>query len=253
VAIQFQCECGKTHSAEESMAGQAFTCNACGREVKVPQASGAVGDLVSQMRGVQAERAAAPRDSAVQAARAIAGAGASRQRAAKPPMDAYARAAHHLGVKKALRIPALVVGILCVAAAAVGLVTGAVKLKSGSAITVRQGKFGPVFVDERGDERELVFAPDGTAWLIEKDADRLQWEGNKPCPMAGEFTLKVIQAKTDPNAQRFADDIRAGEYTGVGNLVFGGALLLVGPALLALSLWMWRDVRLVASRAEAGA
>ncbi|HUX02095.1 MAG TPA: hypothetical protein VMY35_14110, partial [Phycisphaerae bacterium] len=90
MAIQFQCECGKTHSAEESMAGQAFTCNACGRALTVPSSAvargasafaeasadkmadkspGAVGDLVSQMRGVQAERAAAPRDSAVQAAR----------------------------------------------------------------------------------------------------------------------------------------------------------------------------------------
>ncbi|MGB2613917.1 MAG: hypothetical protein WBE06_04305, partial [Phycisphaerae bacterium] len=80
MAIQFQCECGKTHSAEESMAGQAFTCNACGRALTVPSSAvargasafaeasadkmadkspGAVGDLVSQMRGVQAERAAA--------------------------------------------------------------------------------------------------------------------------------------------------------------------------------------------------
>lgn len=43
MAIQFQCECGKTHSAEESMAGQAFTCNACGRALTVPSSAVARG------------------------------------------------------------------------------------------------------------------------------------------------------------------------------------------------------------------
>jgi hypothetical protein len=99
--------------------------------------------------------------------------------------------------------------------------------------------------------RQNVFAPDGRPWLIEKDAERLEWDGKDPRPMAGQFTLKAVPADTDPNARRFAEDVRASQHKGFGNLVFGGVLVVLGPILVVLSLWMRRDVRLVASRAEA--
>ena len=57
MAINVKCECGREHSADEAMAGRTFACDACGREVKVPAAGGPAGDLVTQMRAVQAERA----------------------------------------------------------------------------------------------------------------------------------------------------------------------------------------------------
>jgi len=252
VAIEFACACGRKHSADESMAGRTIACDGCGLEVKVPQAGGAVGDLVSQMRAVQAQRAV-PAESAAQAARAIAGAGTARPRTVKAPLDAHARAAHHLGIKKKLWAPALGVGIVCFLAGAYAFGLALQSAMTRSPFEIRQGKFGAVFTDERGDERELVFAPDGRPWLIEKDAERLEWDGNKPRPMAGEFTLKVIPADTDPRALQFAKDVRESQHTGFGNLLFGGAFMVLGPLLVVLSLWMRRDVRLVASRAKAEA
>ena len=244
MAIEVTCACGKKHSADPFLAGRTFTCDECGREVPVPTGSEGAKDLVNQMRAVQARRAAAPPESAARPA------GASRPRPAKGPMDAHARAAHHIGIKKRLWAPALGVGVLCFLAGAAAFALALRSALTPSPLEIRQGRFGAVFMDERGDERELVFAPDGRPWLIEKDAERLEWDGNKPCPMAGQFTLKAVPADTDPNALRFAEDVRASRHKGFGNLAFGGILVVLGPVLVALSLWMRRDVRLVASRAK---
>jgi hypothetical protein len=219
--------------------------------VKVP-AAGPATDLVTQMRAVQAER--------VPGAPADAGSASSAMPEAKPaparakrarPKNARERAAHHLGVKKALWIPALGVGVLCFLASGAAFGLALRSALTRSPLEIRQGTFGPVFTDERGDHRELVFAPDGRAWLIEKDAERLEWEDNRPRPMAGDFTLKAIPAGSDPNAVRFAEDIRLSRHKGFGNVVFGGILAVLGPLLVILSLWMRRDVRLVAEAEKA--
>ncbi|MGB2997021.1 MAG: hypothetical protein WBC59_00095, partial [Phycisphaerae bacterium] len=112
MAIEFQCECGAAHSAEESMAGQTFTCDECSKEITVPAAGSGADELVAQMRQA-AERGAAP-GAAGEIARAIQS-GAGPKAAPAPPRDRRARAAMHLKFKKVAWIPALVVGIVCAA------------------------------------------------------------------------------------------------------------------------------------------
>jgi hypothetical protein len=256
VTIEVKCECGEAHSADEAMAGRTFTCGACGREVKVPAAGGPAGDLVTQMRAVQAEQApgqpaaAGPASSAMPKAKP-APARAKRDR----PKNARERAAHHLGVKKVLWIPALAVGALCSALALLCLVVGPVKLLTTPSLTSGEGKWGPVFIDEpfKGVEEkwELVQGPDGRWWFITTDAETLGWENGRPRPTQGAWDLPVRPAQESVKFSRLsaAAEARAGE--GKRYLVFGPIFLVIGPVLLALSLWMRRDIRLVAEAEKA--
>ena len=258
MAIDVKCECGEVHSADEALAGRTFTCGVCGREVKVP-AAGAVGDLVSQMRAVQAERASgAPGASeAVAGLGAAAKAGAARGRMkARPPMDAYARAAHHLGAKKALWIPALVVGGLCAILAVSCLVAGPWKLATIPELTSGQGRFGPIFTEpgEDGLEKkwEVLEAEDGKRWLIEDGTEALEWkDGQLMAVGAGGYQLKSEPAGKNENYAALSAAAEAQATSGKRYLIFGPTFLVIGPVLLALSLWMRRDVRLVAEAEKA--
>jgi len=268
VAINVKCECGREHSADEAMAGRTFACDACGREVKVP-AAGAAGDLVSQMRAVQAERSAvaggamADKASGAPAASdAAAGLGAAKRGAlrarpkARPPMDAYARAAHHLGAKKVLWIPALVVGSVCAILAVVCLVAGPWKLATIPKLTSGQGRFGPIFTEpgEDGLEKkwELVEAEDGKWWLIEDGTEALEWKDGKLMALgASGYQLKSEPIGKNENYAALSAAAEARASVGKRYLIFGPIFLVIGPVLLALSLWMRRDIRLVAEAEKA--
>ena len=266
MTINVKCECGREHSADKAMAGRTFACDGCGREVKVP-AAGAAGDLVTQMRAVQDERFAVARGAMADRASgapADAGSASSAMPKAKPaparakrdrPKNARERAAHHLGVKKVLWIPALAVGALCSALALLCLVVGPVKLLTTPSLTSGEGKWGPVFIDEpfKGVEEkwELVQGPDGRWWFITTDAETLGWENGRPRPTQGAWDLPVRPAQESVKFSRLsaAAEARAGE--GKRYLVFGPIFLVIGPVLLALSLWMRRDIRLVAEAEKA--
>jgi hypothetical protein len=255
VTINVKCECGREHSADEAMAGRTFACDACGREVKVP-AAGAAGDLVSQMRAVQAEQAPGlPVDATCLGAAAKAGAPRLRMRA-RPPMDAYARAAHHLGAKKVLWIPALVVGSVCAILAVECLVAGPWKLATIPELTSGQGRFGAIFTepgeDGLGAKWELVQAKDGKWWLIEDGTESLEREDGKVVALgAGGFQLKSEPASKNKNYAALSAAAAAQATVGKRYLVFGPIFLVIGPVLLALSLWMRRDIRLVAEAEKA--
>jgi hypothetical protein len=267
VTINVKCECGREHSADEAMAGRTFACDGCGREVKVP-AAGAAGDLVTQMRAVQAERAsgapadaeAARRDGEAAARLGAAKSGVPRARPkARPPMDAYARAAHHLGAKKVLWIPALVVGSVCAILAVVCLVAGPWLLVTIPELTSGQGRFGPIFTEpgEDGLEKkwELVEAEDGKRWLIEDGTEALEWKDGKLMALKA-FGDQLYQLKSEPvgkneNYVALSAAAEARASAGKRYLIFGPIFLVIGPVLLFLSLWMRRDIRLVAEAEKA--
>jgi hypothetical protein len=258
VTINVKCECGREHLADEAMAGRTFTCDACGRQMKVPTAGGPAGDLVTQMRAVQAERASgAPSASDAAAGLGAAKSGVPRARPkARPPMDAYARAAHHLGAKKVLWIPALVVGSVCAILAVECLVAGPWKLATIPELTSGQGRFGAIFTepgeDGLGAKWELVQAKDGKWWLIEDGTESLEWEDGKVVALgAGGFQLKSEPASKNKNYAALSAAAAAQATVGKRYLVFGPIFLVIGPVLLALSLWMRRDIRLVAEAEKA--
>jgi hypothetical protein len=288
VTINVKCECGREHSADEAMAGRTFTCDACGRVVKVPAAGGPAGDLVTQMRAVQDERSAVARGASAFAeasaaargamadksadkmadrapgAPADAGSASSAMPKAKPaparakrarPKDARERAAYHLGVKKVLWLPALAVGALCSALALVCLVVGPVKLLTMPSLTSGEGKWGPVFVDEpfKGVEEkwELVQGSDGRWWFIATDAETLEWENGRPKPTQGGWDLPVRLAQQSAKFSRLSAAAEARASAGKRYLLFGPIFLVIGPVLLFLSLWMRRDIRLVAEAEKA--
>jgi len=272
VTINVKCECGREHSADEAMAGRTFTCDACGREVKVPAAGGPAGDLVSQMHEVQAERSAVARGAMADRASGVpadAGSASSAMPKAKPaaaqakrtrPKNARERAAHHLGVKKVLWIPALAVGVLCSGLALwsartlVRLMVFPAEPLTISSLTSGQGKWGPIFIDEpyKGVEEkwELVQGSDGRWWFIATDAETLEWKDGRPKPTQGGWDLPVRPAQESVKFSRFlaATEAAAESRASVRKryLVFGPIFLVIGPVLLALSLWMRRDIRLVA-------
>jgi hypothetical protein len=255
VTINVKCECGREHSADEAMAGRTFACDGCGREVKVP-AAGAAGDLVTQMRTVQAERApglpadAGPASSAMPKAKP-APAQAKRAR----PKNARERAAHHLGVKKVLWIPALAVGALCSALALLCLVVGPVKLLTTPSLTSGEGKWGPIFIDEPAqgleEKWELVQGLDGRWWFIATDAEKFEWENGRPRPTQGGWDLPVRPAQQSVKFSRLSAAAEARATVAKHYLLFGTVFLVIGPVLLALSLWMRRDIRLVAEAKKA--
>ena len=256
MAINVKCECGREHSADEAMAGRTFTCDACGREVKVPAAGGPAGDLVSQMRAVQAEQASgAPADAGLASSAMPKAKPAAAQAKRTRPKNARERAAHHLGVKKVLWIPALAVGALCSALALACLVVGPVKFLTTPSLTSGEGKWGPVFVDEpfKGVEEkwELVQGSDGRWWFIATDAEMLEWENGRPRPTQGGWDLPVRPAQESVKFSRLSAAAEAQASAGKRYLIFGPIFLVIGPVLLALSLWMRRDIRLVAEAEKA--
>ncbi|HUS44945.1 MAG TPA: hypothetical protein VM219_02810 [Phycisphaerae bacterium] len=253
MAIEFQCECGAAHSAEESMAGQTFTCDECSKEITVPAAGSGADELVAQMRQA-AERSAAP-GAAGEIARAIQS-GAGPKAPPAPPRDRRARAATHLKFKKVAWIPALVVGIVC-AAFGLGCIVSALTVEPEvPELTTGQGRWGPIFEDERGDKYELVEGPDGRKWFIAQDAEKLEWKDGRPIATQQGWDLKVVPAETSHKFRAWsaATDRAAthSERLGVGYLIFGAAFLVVGPVLIFLALWMRRDIRLLAAKEENG-
>lgn len=255
MTINVKCECGREHSADEAMAGRTFACDGCGRELKVP-AAGAAGDLVTQMRAVQAERAPGAPADAGSASSAVPTAKPAPARAKRArPKNARERAAHHLGAKKVLWIPALAVGALCSALALLCLVVGPVKLLTTPSLTSGQGKWGPIFVDEpfQGVEEkwELVQGLDGRWWFIATDAETLKWENGRPRPTQEGWDLPVRPAQQSVKFSRLSAAAEARATAGKRYLIFGPIFLVIGPVLLALSLWMRRDIRLVAEAEKA--
>jgi len=259
VAIEFQCECGAAHSAEESMSGRTFTCDECGKEITVPPARSGADELAAQMRQAVESRRPLPTGGgaapgvAEEIARAIQS-GVGPKTALAPPQDRRARAATHLKFKKVAWIPALVVGTVC-AAFGLGCIVSALTVETEvPELTVGQGKWGPIFEDERGDKYELVEGPDGRKWFIAQDAEKLEWKDGRPIATQQGWDLKVVPAETSHKfrALSAATDRAAthGERLGAGYLTFGAAFLVVGPVLIFLALWMRRDVRLVAANGE---
>ena len=256
MAIEFQCSCGAPLSALESQAGETVRCEACGREVPVPAAGGA-DELVSQMRAVRDDRLGA--QPVVPPVPGTAPRGAPRRGPTKP-QTAVQRAATHLRFKQAMWVPALVVGLLCTLLAVVSLVTGVVKVVAAPDAPAGDDlEVGAVFEDERGEMWKIIAGEDGRKWLVPPQA-KVTWDDGRPVATQDGFDMPVHAAeesmKFRSRVHYQAAKTQAAEHArgrGWGYLIFGVGFLVVGPALLGLSLWMRRDVRLVAAAEGAAA
>ena len=216
MAIEIRCECGETFSVDESKAGSSLTCGACGREVRVPWATKGAGDLVAQMKAAEGEGIHLS-------------VGQARPKRRPPaPRD---RAAHHVGFKKVMWAPALLLGGVCLAAGVLSVVLAAGR-----------------YADLPPLNGEVVRGPDGRSWLVEKDRQDLVWREGVPYSIVAGFEIRGQSPEDERSA--FAEHLAA-RRRARGYLAFGVAFLVIGPVLVVLALWMRRDVKAVAARAEA--
>jgi len=177
---------------------------------------GGADDLVAQMRQARSEGAGLP----------ALGAKPKRRR----PPTGHARAATHLGFKKAMWMPAMLVGAVCLAVGIGSLVTAVLQYGSPPELPGQQ----------------ILYGPDGRAWAIGSDATGIHWENGVPVgSLAGGYEDRGKLASEDRDFARYL----AARERATGFLIFGVALLAVGAALVALSLWMRWDVKLVAAAA----
>jgi hypothetical protein len=214
MAIEVRCECGESFSVEESKAGASLECGACGRQVRVPWAAKGAGELVAQMQ------AAAGKGIHLSV-------GLARPKRHAP--TGHARAATHVGFKKVMWMPALLFGLVCLAAGVLSVVLAAGRY---AALPPLNG--------------EVVRGPDGRSWLLEKDRQDTVWRDGVPYSIVAGFEIRG--QSPDDERSDFAEYLSARGRAN-GYLLFGIAFLVIGPVLLVLAFWMRRDVRLVAALA----
>ncbi len=221
-------------------------------------------DLVEQMKQARGE-GAAPLPKVTPSGRLPGKVKAPRRK----PVD---RASANLPLKKILWVPAIAVGIVCTGVAVYALITGLLFTAAGGqtevqsalgklGLTKQQGTFGPIFTktDKVGQKEawELVSSPQGIDYLIRPGADKLKWsdEGH-PIPtqtiqMGGkeyETDLAWMLASQSELYELIKRQQEAGQTQGKRNLTFAVILLVVGPFLVLMGLWMFRDVRIVKAR-----
>lgn len=273
MAIEFKCPCGAACSAEESKVGQLHHCAVCGLDIPVPPAVPPVlhepakmGDLKDQI--VSPEAAAAAADEAakrkasaaalhdqlgrsggvaemqeqMKAIRSEAASGGAplkvdlgprpARQAPKPPTG-VARAAHHISFKRAMWLPALLIGAVCLACAALCMLT-----MVGVYIYPMRG---PQTAPELGIENpQLVKDAGGHWWAMP--------QGAKPSPDSrGKMFYQNAFGYDDEakNADEYVRITTANKGSNLGYVYFGAGLAAIGLLLAGLSLWMLSDVRTV--------
>jgi len=248
-----------------------------------PAHQGSAADLVAQMRAARAgipaaalgDLAAGPRPAA---------------RLARPrTMTVHQRASHHIGFKRFMWKPVLVMGVVCAlfglycvlrlvmsgrAPAPPPRPAGLPEGFSGQPLITSQGRpikdaqgrdlfvGGKIVKDEKGQEifvklsvpekKRILRDSRGEPWLVDLDADAVTWQGDKPTATAGGFDIPVTRAEEDEDFAEFLDaehPQRHAPSQSLGYLGFAAAFLAVSPALVVLAVWMRRHVALVA---EAG-
>jgi hypothetical protein len=245
-----------------------------------PAHQGSAADLVAQMRAARAGVPAA-------ALGDLAGAGPRPAvRPARPrPMTAHQRASHHIGFKRFMWKPVLVMGVVCAlfglfcvqrfvlsgrAPAPPPRPAGLPEGFSGQPLITSQGRpikdaqgrdlfvGGRIIKDEKGQEifvklsvpekKRILRDSRGEAWLVDLDADAVTWQGDKPSATADGFDIAVTLAEEDEDFAEFLDAEHPERHVpsqSFGYLGFAAAFLAIAPALLVLAVWMRRHVALV--------
>ena len=206
--------------------------------------------------------------------------GARAKSAPPPPLTPKDRAAHHFGFKRVMWIPSLLIGLVCAGFGVWCFIPH--EIVKGPGVVIEEPEIvadaqGKLFAIPRGTER--VDHPDGTVWSKnaagqELPADQVivtdrggAWlippgqkyevtnRGNvyllKPADendpesplISGEAAKPADEAMRIFKHEKDVTEFKSGREEGY--FWFGIALFAVAAVLIALSLWMVRDVRLV--------
>ncbi len=185
--INRTCECGAETVLDEALAGMPYACPKCGREMRVPSPRGGADELARQMREVRT-----PTGPAAPGGTPLPGGRVSRlaPRPKRRPPKGVERAATHLGMKKVLWVPALLLGLACTVFGVGALLMAAMQYGTEGTvetqdleelgITEERGRWGRVFTSKdkvgQTERFELIMGPDGRDWLIRDQADKLVWK-----------------------------------------------------------------------------
>ena len=321
MAIEFKCPCGAACSADEMMVGRTIHCEACGKDVKVPEPSdapvaevlvdpgpsamqglqefigrGDVNEMIRQIKeargmaaGGAAPAAGAPAPAAGQVGGAAPAAGGSvsgpsaaepaaaepeskRGFSLSPPPRGLDRARHHLGFKKVMWLPALIIGFGSVGWAArcflaegptqqvMAVQEGTLKIAKSAdgemwlvppGATAKEHEDGTIWYTVEGFEEEVpakhLIVDGNHAWAIAHS-------GKDPRPAAGKMffvdetgyevpaesaddSLNILQREENARVATVSNRQRFRNF-GIG---FSG----VGVILILLGFWMRHDVVLV--------
>ncbi|MEA3368320.1 MAG: hypothetical protein U9R68_09435, partial [Planctomycetota bacterium] len=220
---------------------------------------GGAADIADALRseGVGADGQAAAKAPAIGTADLPASAASGRTAPKKKVLRGLERAAHHITFKRAIWLPALLVGLVCLA---VGVCAGVFRLHP---LDIRDLVAGKEDLYEKHlarfheklkeahipvDGYEIV-EHGGEAWAIPKGAEhRKTATGRVYYSNAAGFDEPALLAED------YAESLAVEQRSQSGLLWFGVGLTAVGLVLIVLSAITYRDVRLVrAARAEAGA
>jgi len=222
---------------------------------------GGVADIAAALRGeaektgptAEADRAPAPPPIDLAALRQRAAAGRKPQ---KKVLRGHERAAHHITFKRAIWIPALLIGLVCIAVGVLASVfhihpVWAVKdLLAGepSAYEAHMRLFEEKLT-EAGiplDGFEIV-EHGGEAWAVPKGATFTKTAGGQVVYInSAGYQLRAV------NAEDYADCQAIRQQGRSGLVMLGVGLVAVGLALGVLSIITYRDVRIVhAAQAQA--
>jgi len=174
----------------------------------------------------------------------------------KKVLRGHERAAHHITFKRVIWLPALVVGLLCLA---VGICAGVFRVHPLEVPDLIAGKPDPYALHlarfhEKLQEAHIpvdgfeIVEHGGELWAVPEGAEHRKTDaGNVYYTNASGFDEPAV------NAEDYAKSQAIEQQSQTGLLWFGIGLAAVGLLLIVLSGITWRDVRLVrAARAEAG-
>jgi hypothetical protein len=156
----------------------------------------------------------------------------------KPPTG-HARASHHIGFKRAMWMPSLVIGLLCLGLGAYCFLPGGENPYARSL-----ARFNEDLKAAGIAEFEVVKTRAGKPWAVAKGSEHRETNMSEIffVNRAG-YEDKGVPADAYVQAQTFSSGEQS-RYLG-----FGVGLVVVGLALAGLSLWMHHDVKLVARQA----
>jgi hypothetical protein len=154
-----------------------------------------------------------------------AGGAESRRRRRAP--TGHARAATHLSYKRFAWLPALAMGLICVAVGIYCAVRG-------------------LSVDVPEPPGQVLEGPNGRLWVIDAQATDITWEGGEPRgKLEGGWDVVGKLPAERPDFRRYLDQKKVATQW----LIFAVAFVPVGAVLAFFGLWMRRDVKLVAAQA----
>jgi len=208
---------------------------------------GGAADIAAALRseGIGADGQAAARAQAIGTADLPSTAAPGRTAPKKKVLRGHERAAHHIAFKRAIWLPALLVGLVCLAVGAYCFIP-----TPDPTYEKHMARFREKLKDSHipSDGFEIV-EHGGEAWAIPKGAEhRKTATGRVYYSNAAGFDEPAV------NAEDYAKSHAVEEGRVSGYFLYGVLLVAVGLVLVVLSVFTYRDVRLVrAARAEAGA